>query len=873
MSLNLKRKSLLKALLFILFFVVIGTFLIFYLIRNEEIKKTNSTIDQLKQIDPKSVMVEKCFHYIYQADNHFKLYSLSYDSANYAQYKEQIDSLIQTLDTLKTSFSANPEEDQFVQGAHVSIAKKIDISASFVKLKRLTDSLLFVAYKIDSINVNSKIKYRTGIRKIDPALLQTMIDTMNVFTTSSKSKKGILGKIKTFIAGGTEEVTTQHQMAISSKDSMAAAPADTATEYAYYTDVIASKTDNYYQKQLRIQKINREKLAAKEKMLVQTNNDLMANINQILNTLKEQIDQAHNSEKEDALNTIANTTKKLGNTSLLSIGILLFLIMMILLVLRQLIRVDNSGKEKLIKHLEYSEEKYRNLIESATDSIFIVKNGTIEYVNQVLIQLSGYKENEIIGKSFINFVSSNDRQMVAEFYKKRMNGETVPFTYESSAILNDGTEIPVEVTTSVFNYFGDVAELVFCRDIRDKKEAESQILESKVSFENLFENSPVSIWEEDITAVMQRIEQLKKSGISNFEEYLNEHPLELVHFTELTKVLRINKETLTIYQAETKEELFSNINKTFLPESFDVFKAEIIALAKGETKIEEKTKVKSLKGNILDVMVRMFTLKVEEKQIAYLTTIDITKLSEAEAEIRKLNEELEIRVKERTAQLEAVNRDLESFAYSISHDLRTPLRHIDAFTKIIKESIPDRTTEMERYFNKVNESSSKMTNMIDHLLDFSRLGRKNLVKTEVDLNKIIDQVIGSFSSDCENRAVEWKIQKLPVIQGDFNLLHLVFENLISNALKFTSRNEKTVIEIGKCGETDQCSFFVKDNGVGFDMKYSEKLFGVFQRLHNQDEFEGIGIGLANIKQIIQKHGGSIKAHGELHQGATFYIYL
>ncbi|MFY9151143.1 MAG: PAS domain S-box protein [Prolixibacteraceae bacterium] len=872
MRLTFKRKNFLKSLLFFLLFVIMSTFLVFFSIRNEELKKTNSSISQLKKVDPKTEIIGKCFQQIFEADNNFKLYSLSYDSLHYARYRGHIDSLILNLDTLKSCFEAESEEELFVTNAGISLNQKIDISASFVNLKRITDSLLYTAVAIDSFSIQSKNPNNFRIKSFDPSKLKSMIDTMNIFTTTFKLKKGILEKIKTFIAGGTEELITHQQLAIKSKDSLATNERDATSQFDF-TDVIAGKTDNYYQKQLRSQKYNREKLASKERMLVLITNELMTNLNSILNALNDQIEQTDQAVKNNALTILSNSTKKLNKVSLISLFLVVLIVIGIILVLRQMSRSESLKRENLISHLELSEEKYRNLIESATDSIFIIKKGNIEYVNQVLIQLSGYKEMEIIGKPFINFVSANDRQRIAEFHQKRLKGETAPLSYESFAVLKNGEEIPVEVTISVFNYFGELAELVFLRDIRGRKEAEIKIMESKISFENLFENSPVSIWEEDITEVMQKIEQLKQTGIQNFEAYFEQHPEEIIKFLELIKVLRINKETLSLYQANNKEELFVNINNTFLPESFDVFKSELISLANGETKVEAKTRVKTLQGKILDVIVRMFTLIVENRQIAYVTTIDVSKLSAAEAEIRKLNEELENRVKERTAQLEAVNFDLESFAYSVSHDLRAPIRHIDAFTKIIDQSIPDQTPELERYFKRVYESSAKMSKMIDDLLNFSRLGRKSLNKTEIDLNALINQVISLFATDINNRTIEWKIEKLPVIQGDISLLNLVFENLISNALKFTSKNEKTIIEIGKCNKSDKCSFYIKDNGVGFDMKYADKLFGVFQRLHNQDDFEGTGIGLANIKQIIQKHGGSITAHAELNKGATFFINL
>lgn len=252
------------------------------------------------------------------------------------------------------------------------------------------------------------------------------------------------------------------------------------------------------------------------------------------------------------------------------------------------------------------------------------------------------------------------------------------------------------------------------------------------------------------------------------------------------------------------------------------------------------------------------------------TVQDITERVKIEQEIKELNQTLEKKVRERTDQFESANKGLESFAYSVSHDLRAPLRHIDGFTRLLKKYVTQNTNETDRFFEKIFESINKMSRMIDELLKFSRLGRKTLEKTDIDLNELIKKVINQYKIETDGRKLEYKIGKLPIVQGDYTLLQVVFENLISNAIKFTSKKEYAVIEIGTL---DDGSIYIKDNGAGFDMEYKDKLFGVFQRLHTESEFEGTGIGLANVKQIIEKHGGSIKAESEIDKGATFYISL
>jgi light-regulated signal transduction histidine kinase (bacteriophytochrome) len=251
-----------------------------------------------------------------------------------------------------------------------------------------------------------------------------------------------------------------------------------------------------------------------------------------------------------------------------------------------------------------------------------------------------------------------------------------------------------------------------------------------------------------------------------------------------------------------------------------------------------------------------------------MTARDITERKRAAQEIAALNESL----RHRSEQLETVNRELEAFSYSVSHDLRAPLRHIHGFGDLLTRHAATVLDEKgKRYLATITSSATSMGRLIDDLLVFSRMGRSQLQKTAVPLGPLVADVRVGLEMETKDRRIDFRIGELPTIEGDPTMLRVVFMNLLQNAIKYTGTREAARIEVEATETNGEHVISVRDNGVGFDMEYVHKLFGVFQRLHSDEEFEGTGIGLANVRRVVQRHGGRTWAEGKLDAGATFYV--
>jgi PAS domain S-box-containing protein len=464
--------------------------------------------------------------------------------------------------------------------------------------------------------------------------------------------------------------------------------------------------------------------------------------------------------------------------------------------------------------------------------------------NSAFSQSLGYLSEELVGKTIADVTYKEDLQIGMEEMKAIIKGELDSANVQKRYIRKDGQIVWGEVLMSLISdneghpqYF-----LTIIQDITQRRSQEEALRESEDKFKYVFDHSVIG---KSITLLSGEINVNKA-----FCEMLGYEPRELkkINWADISHPddVDLTNEALGLILSGEKDS--ARFIKRYIHKNGSVVWADVgTSLRRDE----------------------------QGKPLYFMTAAnDITERKRAEEEIIKLNKELEQRVIQRTAQLEAANKELEAFSYSVSHDLRAPLRSVHAYTNILLEEYQDKLDkEGKRLCGIISSGASQMGGLIDDLLSFSRIGRSSMNLSMIDMRTMAESVFRQINGERKAAKTDIKIGKLHKVFGDTNLIKLVWNNLISNALKYSSKEIISEILISSRQEGDMIIYSVKDNGVGFDMQYKHKLFGVFQRLHNESEFEGNGVGLATVQRIILRHNGSVWAEGEVGKGATFYFSL
>ena len=501
-------------------------------------------------------------------------------------------------------------------------------------------------------------------------------------------------------------------------------------------------------------------------------------------------------------------------------------------------------RAEALKALQRANAYTRSLIEASLDPLVTIsREGKITDVNTAAEKVTGRERAELISSDFSDYFTEPEKAR-AGYERVFRQGEVRD--YELEIRHRDGHFTPVLYNATVYRDEAGEVIGVFAaaRDISERKRAEETLRESEARFRMIAESV------KDYAIILLNPDGTVASWNAGAERIKGYRAEEIV-----------GKHFACFYTEEDA--------KAGKPE-------QELRLALEQGRSEEEAKRIRKDGSAFWADVLVTALRREDGSLMGYAKItrDITQRKLAEAEIRQLNEGLEQRVRERTAELEAANKELEAFTYSVSHDLRAPLRHVDGFSKLLLEDFAAQFPEEARhYLERIRNGTRQMGQLVDDLLNLSRIGRREPAMQITGLGSLVEEVVAELKAEIRDRKIEWKIAPLPFVECDPALVKQALANLLSNAVKFTRPREAAEIEVGVRRHDGREAIFVRDNGVGFSMKFAEKLFGVFQRLHRAEDFEGTGVGLATVQRIIHKHHGEVWAEAELDRGATFYFTL
>ncbi|GIK40069.1 MAG: hypothetical protein BroJett011_39020 [Chloroflexota bacterium] len=508
--------------------------------------------------------------------------------------------------------------------------------------------------------------------------------------------------------------------------------------------------------------------------------------------------------------------------------------------------LDITARKQAEEALRESEERYRQLFELESDTILLIDNetGRILEANSAASELYGYSREELLTKKNTDLSAEpEDTQRVTQTTAPTPDQVvTVPLRLHRK---KDGTVFPVEITGRFFIRQGRPVHIAAIRDITERKQAELKLQERNRFIDAILENAPIgfavnTIRDGQVVFGSRKFEEIygiSRDSVNGIDEFFETAYLDPVFREQIRERIMTD-----IASGDPAQMRWENIPLTTIT---------------GDHKVVTATNI-----------------PLWEQDLMISTVQDVTAQNRAEEEIRRLNEELEQRVIERTAQLEAANKELEAFSYSVSHDLRAPLRAIDGYTRILVEDYQAALdAEGKHACAVIRHQTKRMGELIDDLLAFSRLGRAQMQTTSIDMAALVASVFQELTAPQDRERLDFQVTALPPAAGDPAMIRQVWINLLSNALKFSANRERAVIAVNGRSEAAENIYWVSDNGAGFDMQYADKLFGVFQRLHSEQEFAGTGVGLAIVQRVIHRHGGRVWVEGAVDQGATFSFSL
>ncbi|MBD3224088.1 MAG: hypothetical protein GF313_05125 [Caldithrix sp.] len=400
-------------------------------------------------------------------------------------------------------------------------------------------------------------------------------------------------------------------------------------------------------------------------------------------------------------------------------------------------------------------------------------------------------------------------------------------------------------------------------DITELKQAEQKIKASEKRFRNVFNNSPVSLWEEDWAEIIDEVKKIKAEGVTDFKEYLDAHYEYVKELLTKVKILDVNQETVTMFEADNKTDLLQSLETVFATdETLPGFIDELVALAEEKEVFEKEMLFRTAKGNTIQTLLRMNFPKHDDSTQVLVSIMNISELKETEAQL-KID----------TENLKRSNEDLEQFAYVASHDLQEPLRMVSNYLQLIERRYRDKLDEDGvEFIDYAVDGANRMKILINDLLSYSRVGTRGKSFETADCNVLLGEAIKILQPRIEDTHAVVFNDELPRIKADGDQMVRVFRNLIENGLKYRGE-QRPHIQISLKQNGSYWQFAVKDNGIGIDPQYADRIFIIFQRLHEKEHYTGTGIGLAICKKIVERHGGAIWVKSELGSGSTFYFTI
>jgi len=514
---------------------------------------------------------------------------------------------------------------------------------------------------------------------------------------------------------------------------------------------------------------------------------------------------------------------------------------------------DLRQRKKVEEALRKSEERYRFLFENNPHPMWVYDLATLAFlaVNEAAVRKYGYSRAEFLRMTIADIRPAEDLHRLQEDLAQQR--PDIQHTSSWRHVLKDGQIIDVDIHSHTLKFDGKDAALVTAQDVTERRQMEEAMRTLNAKLEQRIAERTRSLNEN-----MQFVQLILANTASG-----------IVVYDETGQCVMTNETAAAIIGATQEQVLAQNFHHIPSWKKSKLYEYALVALSTGQMQQTDVHIVTSF-GKEVWINCRFTAFTSGGQPHLLLTLNDITERLQHEDEIEQLNHVLQAH----TTKLEAANQELEAFSYSISHDLRAPLRIIDGYTRLLLEEHSQQLdAEGQRFGHTIRENTRRMGHLIEDLLAFSRVGRMEMARTGIDMQTLVQTVFEELTTPEERQHVAFSVTHLPPAQGDPRLIHQVWSNLIANAVKFSARRANPRIEVDYQLTAAEQIYLVRDNGAGFDMNYAHKLFGVFQRLHSSEEYEGTGAGLAIVQRIIHRHGGRVWAEGAPDQGATFYFAL